>query len=29
MELHDFGAPVTIDAPPGDSVVDLTKDGEV
>lgn len=25
MELHDFGAPVTIDAPPGDSVVDLTK----
>jgi hypothetical protein len=25
MELHDFGAPVTIDAPPDDSVVDLTK----
>jgi hypothetical protein len=25
MELHDFGAPVTISAPPGDSVVDLTK----
>jgi len=25
MELHDFGAPVPITAPPGDSVVDLTK----
>jgi hypothetical protein len=25
MELHDFGDPVAIDAPPGDSVVDLTK----
>jgi hypothetical protein len=25
MRLHDFGAPVTINAPPNDSVVDLTK----
>ena len=25
MELHDFGAPVAINAPPSDSVVDLTK----
>ena len=25
MELHDFGAPVAITAPPSDSVVDLTK----
>jgi hypothetical protein len=25
MELHDFGAPVSITAPPSDSVVDLTK----
>lgn len=25
MELHDFGAPVAISAPPSDSVVDLTK----
>jgi hypothetical protein len=25
MELHDFGAPVAITAPPSNSVVDLTK----
>jgi len=25
MELHDFGAPVAINAPPDDSVVDLTR----
>jgi hypothetical protein len=25
MELHDFGAPVAISAPPSDSVVDLTR----
>ena len=25
MELHDFGAPVAINAPPGDAVVDLTR----
>jgi hypothetical protein len=25
MELHDFGRPVAITAPPSDSVVDLTR----